>query len=78
MISCAEAVRRLWEYLDDELAEPERAQVEEHLSVCRRCCGEVEFAEELRKFLQAAASDELPDDVRSRLTQTLDDLEAAP
>jgi hypothetical protein len=49
-----------------------------HLSVCRRCCGEVEFAEELRKFLQAAASDELPDDVRSRLTQTLDDLEAAP
>ncbi len=78
MITCAEAVKQLWEYLDDELAEPQRAQVEEHLSVCRRCCGEAEFADELRGFLKASASDELPDDVRARLTATLDDLETAP
>lgn len=75
MISCTEAVRRLWEYLDDELAEPERKRVEEHLSVCRRCCGEAEFAQELRGFLRASASHELSDDVRSRLTATLDELE---
>lgn len=78
MITCAEAVKRLWEYLDDELAEPQRAQVEEHLSVCRRCCGEAEFADELRGFLKASAADELPADVRARLTLTLDDLETAP
>jgi anti-sigma factor (TIGR02949 family) len=78
MITCAEAVKQLWEYLDDELAEPERKQVEEHLSVCRRCCGEAEFADELRKFLKASAAYELPEDVRSRLAATLDDLEAAP
>jgi anti-sigma factor (TIGR02949 family) len=76
MISCAEAVRRLWEYLEGELAEPERHAVEQHLSVCRRCCGEVEFAAELRGFLKASAAYELPADVRSRLTATLDELEA--
>jgi anti-sigma factor (TIGR02949 family) len=78
VITCAEAVKRLWEYLDDELAEPERKQVEEHLSVCRRCCGESEFANELRRVLRASAAHDLPEDVRSRLVATLDELEAAP
>lgn len=74
-ISCEEAVRRLWEYLDGTLGELEHDEVERHLGICRRCCGEVEFAEELRGFLRAAAEVELPDDVRARLTSTLDELE---
>ena len=74
-ISCEEAVRRLWEYLDGTLGEVERDEVERHLGICRRCCGEAEFAEELRGFLRAAAEVELPDDVRARLTSTLDELE---
>jgi anti-sigma factor (TIGR02949 family) len=76
MISCQEAVRRLWEYLDGTLGEADHAAIEQHLSFCRRCCGEAEFAEELRKFLRAAADVELPDDVRTRLAATLDDLES--
>lgn len=77
MITCAEAVRRLWEYLDGVVDESQREAIEEHLSFCRRCCGEVEFAEELRGFLAAQAAEELPDDVRERLTATLDGLEGA-
>jgi anti-sigma factor (TIGR02949 family) len=75
-ISCEEAVRRLWEYLDGTLGVAEHEAIEQHLSFCRRCCGEAEFAEELRRFLRAAADVELPDDVRARLTSTLDELEA--
>jgi anti-sigma factor (TIGR02949 family) len=75
MITCEEAVRRLWEYLDGTLGEAEHEAIEQHLSFCRRCCGEAEFAEELRKFLRAAADVELPDDVRARLAATLDELE---
>lgn len=75
MITCSEAVRRLWEYLEGALDPIERAQVEEHLTLCRRCCGEVEFAEELRRFLSAHAHEEMPTDVRSRLTGYLEDLE---
>ena len=78
MITCAEAVKQLWEYLDGELPDESRAAVEEHLSYCRRCCGEAEFAEELRAFLAREAADDIPDDVRSRLLTTLDELESAP
>lgn len=77
MITCAEAVRQLWAYLDGVVDEPGREAIDEHLSFCRRCCGEVEFAEELRGFLAAQAAEELPDDVRARLTATLDKLEPA-
>jgi mycothiol system anti-sigma-R factor len=75
VITCADAVRQLWDYLDGVVEEPQRAAIEEHLSFCRRCCGEVEFAEELRRFLAAQAAEELPPDVRDRLTATLDGLD---
>jgi mycothiol system anti-sigma-R factor len=76
MITCAEAVKQLWEYLDGELPEENRAAVEEHLSFCRRCCGEAEFATELRGFLARQAAEEMPTDVHARLLATLDELEA--
>lgn len=76
MITCAEAVRQLWAYLDGVVDEPSREAIDEHLSFCRRCCGEVEFAQELRAFLAANAAEELPGDVRARLAATLDSLDA--
>jgi mycothiol system anti-sigma-R factor len=77
MISCAEAVSQLWAYLDGLVDESQREAIEEHLAFCRRCCGEVEFAGELRAFLAAQAVEELPEDVRARLSSTLDGLEQA-
>jgi mycothiol system anti-sigma-R factor len=77
VISCSEAVRDLWNYLDGLVDESERAAVEEHLSVCRRCCGELEFAEELRGFLVRNANEELPLAVHARLRATLTELEGA-
>jgi mycothiol system anti-sigma-R factor len=77
VITCAEAVQQLWAYLDGVVDEPSRAAIDEHLSFCRRCCGEAEFAVELRSFLAANAAEELPVDVRERLAATLDRLEEA-
>jgi mycothiol system anti-sigma-R factor len=74
MISCSQAVERLWAYLDDTVGVNDRALIEAHLDRCRRCCGELEFAKELRRVLADSARDEIPDDVRSRLEQTLEEL----
>jgi mycothiol system anti-sigma-R factor len=74
MISCAEATRRLWEYLDATVDAVTRDAIEEHLARCRRCCGELEFARELRRFLASSAADDIPDDVLQRLNQTLEEL----
>jgi mycothiol system anti-sigma-R factor len=76
VITCDEAVRQLWQYLDGAVEGSQRAAIEEHLSFCRRCCGEVEFADELRGFLAGNAEDELPADVHARLLATLEELEA--
>jgi mycothiol system anti-sigma-R factor len=77
MITCAEAVERLWAYLDGVLTSDDKAALEEHLGFCRVCCGEVEFAKELRGFLAQSAAEELPEDVRARLIASLDELEAS-
>jgi mycothiol system anti-sigma-R factor len=75
VISCAEAVHELWNYLDGLVDEAQREAVEEHLSVCRRCCGELEFAEELRGFLALHGDEELPPEVQARLAATLNEIE---
>lgn len=71
MISCAEAVRQLWEYLDGAAGQAQSAAIQEHLSLCRRCCGEAEFAAELRGFLAAHADHDIPPQVQARLLAAL-------
>jgi len=74
MIGCEESVRLLWQYLDETVGGSERALVEEHLSRCRACCGELEFMKELRSFLSRSAHEDLPEDVLRRLTETIEEL----
>ena len=76
MISCADAVRRLWDYLEDDVSPEDRLRVAEHLDACLRCCGEVEFLTELRRFV-AAADLELPADVGARMDALLETLEGS-
>ena len=73
-IGCAEAVRRLWEYLDAGLDDGDHAEVNAHLAWCLRCCGEVEFAHHLRDLLRRRSPTELPGDVHQRLEAVITDL----
>lgn len=74
MIGCEESVRLLWQYLDETVEVDERVLVEEHLARCRTCCGELEFAKELRSFLARSADQDLPGDVLRRLNETIEEL----
>lgn len=74
MIGCSEAVERLWEFLDQSLTDVDRRAVEEHLAFCVRCCGELEFARELRRRLRTAGPGALPADVEERLGRFVDGL----
>ncbi len=75
MITCAEAVQQLWQYLDETLEPGARDRVGEHLAFCRQCCGELEFAHTLQDFLRESGSaEELPADVRARLERFVAEL----
>jgi hypothetical protein len=76
VITCAEAVTRLWEYVERTLPADQELQVDDHIAVCRQCCGEAEFAGELRGFLGTHAQERIAPDARTRLEgflQRLDD-----
>jgi len=74
VISCAEAVKQLWDYLDGIVDESQRELIEEHLAFCRRCCGELEFAKEIRAFLASGSSEEIPIDVKKHLERFVEEL----
>jgi mycothiol system anti-sigma-R factor len=73
-IPCSEAVRQLWDYLDRAITPEDQERVEQHLSFCRRCCGELEFAKEIRRFLASGPSEEIPGHVRERLERFVEEL----
>ena len=75
MISCSEAVSQLWNYLENDLETDDRARIQAHLTLCRRCCGEVEFTEALRDLLSSTGGPILPDDVERQFVGFLDALE---
>jgi anti-sigma factor (TIGR02949 family) len=73
-IKCSEAVKQLWDYLDRVISAEDQERVEQHLSFCRTCCGELEFAKELRAFLASSQVQEIPSDVKARLERFVQDL----
>ncbi|WP_198586870.1 anti-sigma factor family protein [Glycomyces xiaoerkulensis] len=75
MIRCRDVVERLWAYLDGELDETDHRAIEEHLRLCVRCCGETEFADELRGVLATRSRPEMPTDVKDVLEEFIDGLD---
>ncbi len=74
MITCSDAVKQLWAYLDGAVEPADKAAIQEHLDVCKRCCGEAEFAAELQRFLASHAQEQLPSQTRARLASFIESL----
>jgi len=78
VINCKEAVARLWSYLDRNLDRVEEEELEAHLGLCRHCCGELEFARQIRGLLRrTAGAVGIPAATRARLDAFLKELEGS-
>ncbi len=71
MIDCREAVGRMWAYLSQGLEAHGKEELEQHLGVCLRCCGELEFSRQLREKAADAGVERMPQRVRSRIDHLL-------
>jgi mycothiol system anti-sigma-R factor len=71
MIDCREAVGRMWTYLSRGLEHSDTAELEEHLGVCQRCCGELEFSRQLRGLVADSSEERMPSSVRARVDELL-------
>lgn len=71
LIDCREAVARMWAYLSEGLGSRDVGELEAHLDVCERCCGELEFGRHLRERVSTAEVAPLPESVRDRVARLL-------
>lgn len=66
-IDCEQALARILEFIDRELADDDREAVERHLRTCRSCFSRVEFERQLKDRLQALSRDDVPSETRERI-----------
>ena len=71
MIYCQECVDLLADYLDGTLPQPQREQLEEHLSFCPPCVTFVRTYKATTRVARESLVTEIPDEVSSRLHEFL-------
>jgi len=65
---CVRCEEMLQPYLDRELTDAERAEAEEHLDGCEYCRKRYRFEEALRRFVRQATVEEMPPQLKKRLS----------
>ena len=71
MFSCEDVLAELSDYLDNELAEALRRQVEEHMVHCRTCRAVYDSTRKTLHIVTESGSFELSEDVSSRVAANI-------
>lgn len=72
-LSCEEAVRLFFAYLDRALAGEPLEALEAHLAACLDCCDRLEFNRKLDAFVKRRLGEEpLPEGIEERIRRRLD------
>ena len=66
---CEQCEELLQPFLDRELNDDERAVAEQHLDLCDYCRKRYRFEAELRRFVRQAASEEMPPELKTKLSE---------
>lgn len=71
-LTCEEAMRQLFAYLDRALSGQTTDEVEAHLEECLSCCDRLAFGRRLDSFVKGRLTNaDLPDDLEARLRRRL-------
>ena len=68
---CQEALDTLYHFLDGELTDERRVQIQQHLSRCSPCLEAFDFEAELKLVIAKRCRDQVPDQLRVRVAQAL-------
>ena len=72
-IDCAQALKRLVEFIDRELADADRDVIERHLQTCRSCLSRAEFERALKGKLRSLSHGDVPSKTLDRITALMQD-----
>jgi len=68
---CREAIHTLYHFLDGELTESRRLEIQHHLDECSPCLEAFDFEAELKIVVARKCRDQVPDGLRWRVHQAL-------
>ena len=77
-LTCAEALRLLAAYLDEELHGGSREGVERHLKMCRGCYSRAEFERRLKREIKRIGREEIPPGFEQRVRRLLGSVAGSP
>lgn len=71
-LDCDQAIRMLFEYLDNELDDNDQQAMEAHLHDCRACFSRMEFDKRLKGMIKGKEIVSAPDALRGRIKKISD------
>ena len=74
-VDCNETIERLYHYLDGELTDERRVEIRRHLDECSPCLDAFDFEVELRVVIANRCKDHVPEALRRRVHDALQEEE---
>ncbi len=72
-MNCAEAIEKLYAYIDNEMEPLTLAEIEKHLNRCRPCLSRCEFERKLKaRFKLCCCDDHIPESLHKRIRAILE------
>ncbi|NTW38316.1 MAG: mycothiol system anti-sigma-R factor [Cellulomonadaceae bacterium] len=68
---CSEALARLFEFLDSEIAEGDGDRIRQHLADCEPCLSEYDVEDHLKKLVRRSCSEMAPVELHVRIRQQI-------
>jgi anti-sigma factor (TIGR02949 family) len=72
VLTCEEAIRLLASYLDDELEQGKRSELETHLDICKSCFSRREFERGLKDQLSETGDEAVSPQFEARIRSLMD------
>ena len=68
---CDETIHELYHFLDGELTEERRREIEFHLNHCAPCVDIVSFESELRRVIADRCREQVPEELRNKIAELI-------
>lgn len=70
-VECKEALERLSEFLDSELAEPDGDRIRAHLADCEPCLSEFDVEDHIKRLVRRSCAESAPVELHLRIRAQL-------
>ncbi|WP_255491584.1 MULTISPECIES: mycothiol system anti-sigma-R factor [unclassified Actinotalea] len=70
-LDCAEALRKLFVFLDAEIGEAEGDQIRAHLADCEPCLAQYDIEDHVKRLVKRSCSDCAPPELHLRIREQL-------